>query len=226
MLSTAYCCKDVKKGIQLYSRFLHFHSKIPLIVAFSKPPASTVSVNFIFTFTYWRSCIFKENYYFSSYLWGKAQPASYPSSIISGTVSRGIFTIIMDSPTGEEIPCHTWYYFEWEECTQSLWFLLWSGKKGNVFFKYSQRMDYCFSCGQGLFTNVFAPNNTHLPMFTFISQQKTFTRVPSSLRSVVLASFFGGARGGGGVYKVLKSQDLSSAVSPKASLAVSYIYTT
>lgn len=49
-------------------------------------------------------------------------------------------------------------------------------KIGNVFLKYSQKMDYCFSCSQVLFTNVFPPNNTHLPVFTFIYQWKTFTK--------------------------------------------------
>lgn len=48
-------------------------------------------------------------------------------------------------------------------------------KIGNVFLKFSQKMDYCFSCGWVLFTNVFPPNNTHLPVFTFIYQQKTPT---------------------------------------------------
>lgn len=47
---------------------------------------------------------------------------------------------------------------------------------GNAFLKYSQKTDYCSSCGWVQFTNIFLPNNTHLPVLTFIYQQKTCTK--------------------------------------------------
>lgn len=65
MLSTTYCCKEVKRNATRYSQSLHFHSKIPFIVAFSKPPALAVTVNFVFIFIF--------------YIWGSV----YPKRIIT-----------------------------------------------------------------------------------------------------------------------------------------------
>lgn len=45
-------------------------------------------------------------------------------------------------------------------------------KIGNVFLKYSQKMDYCFSCSQVLFTNVFPPNNTNfLCLYSYTNEK-------------------------------------------------------
>lgn len=52
-LSTTYCCKDVKRNATHYSQSLHYHSKTPLIVAFSKPPALAVTINFLFIFIFY-----------------------------------------------------------------------------------------------------------------------------------------------------------------------------
>lgn len=114
-------------------------------------------------------------------------------------------------------------------------------KIGNVFLKYSQKPGYCFSCGRVLFTNVFPPNNTHLPVFTFIYQQKTVTiefqvalwvwfwplffwEVVEVLRGE--AVLFVSVCMRKCVHKLLKDQRFGFYyVDPKTSLAVPYIYT-
>lgn len=57
--------KKLKRNATRNSQSVHFHSRIPLTVLFSKPPPLAVAVDFISKALHIQK---KKNYYFSTYL--------------------------------------------------------------------------------------------------------------------------------------------------------------
>lgn len=159
--------KKLKRNATRNSQSVHFHSRIPLTVLFSKPPPLAVAVDFI------SKALHIQKKRIITFQLISQKKHNLP---LFGKVSRAIFTVTMDVPAGEEIQCHTWYYFERKNIHVFFMNIIQIKDIGNAFLKYSQKTDYCSSCGWVQFTNIFLPNNTHLPVLTFIYQQKTCTK--------------------------------------------------
>lgn len=177
MLSISCCCKD-KRNARHPFQSLHFHSKISLRVAFSKCPSLAVTVIlYLSLYLLLRSCITLKLKRISVFQFISQERYSLPptpavlllAQLVNEYSQSRIFqlgrrfSVTLDIILNEKNMHKVFDSYYARE------------KIGNAFLKYSQKMDYCFSCGWVLFTNVFPPNNTHLPVFTFIYQQKKKT---------------------------------------------------
>lgn len=156
----------LKRNATSNSPSLYFHSKIPLTLPFSNSPPLAVTVDFISKALYLQKRIF-------TFQLISQEKHKLP---LLGTVSRPIFTIIMEVPAGEEPEVTVDIILNEKNMHNVFNSYCIQEKIGNVFLKYSQKADNCFSCGRILFTNIFLPKNTHLPVFIFIYQQKIFIK--------------------------------------------------
>lgn len=190
MLFISCCCKD-ERNARHHFQSLHFHSKIPLrgVVHYC---------NFVFIFVFIVNfCISKENHYFLIYLPGKLQAASYPSRITFGTVMNEYSQSSQIFQLGRRFSITLDIILNEKSMHKVLDSSYAQERIRNVFLKYSQENRLLFLLWLGFVHKCFPSKYSssscvyiHIP-----TKKNTHWRVPSSLTSVVLASFWGDVLG-------------------------------